>query len=119
MRKVTIGNKTYTLRCDMSVLEIVEENFESVQNAFAMMQNGKVIKPLAVMFAAMVNAYNEYVGDGYRVTYDDVKRLSPSAIKRIQTAVNDAFADGMNVEKDDEEVNDEDAYLTEYEKQKH
>lgn len=65
MHTVTIGGKEYILRCDMNVVEQVEEKLGSIEEAKRKSGSANVLKFLVT---AMINEHFNFVGSPERIT---------------------------------------------------
>lgn len=65
MHTVTIGGKEYILRCDLNVVEQIEEKLGSIEEARRNSGSASVLKFLVT---AMINEHFNFVGSPERVT---------------------------------------------------
>lgn len=116
------NGKEYILRFDMSAMEAMKEEFsggyvEGVQTA----QTGNVDK-VEKLFRIMATAGEEYMAEKERrepVKVDTTglisKHSSPGRVKGIMKAIEEAIADGNQMQTSDEEDDTiRDGYLEEY-----
>ena len=117
MVKLKIGNKEYGLRLDMYAMELIEEEFGSMKDMFAKIQEGGS-KAVRALFRILANAELAYEGKEETVTGDELKRLKVSAMTGLGAAIRAAVEEGMKSETTDgAEADDEvfDVYLSEIE----
>lgn len=117
MVKLKVGNKEYGLRLDMYAMELIEEEFGSMKDMFAKIQEGGS-KAVRALFRILANAELAYEGKEETVTGDELKRLKVSAMTGLGAAIRAAVEEGMKSETTDgAEADDEvfDVYLSEIE----
>ena len=117
MVKLKIGEQEYGLRMDMYAMEMVEDEFGSMNDMFEKIRSGGA-KVVRALFRILANAELAFEGKEETVTGDELKRLRVSAIAGIGNAINAAIKEGMKSETTDgAEADDEvfDVYLNEIE----
>ena len=119
MAKVTIGGKEYSLRMDLYAMEQIEDEFGSVKEAFAEMQNGAQVKATRTLFRVMANSWLSWKGEKETVTGDEIKHASMEDFASVAKAVQEAIQEAGKSETTgggaaDDEVHD--VYLEEIER---
>ena len=117
MVKLRIGTKEYGLRMDMYAMEMIEEEFGSMKDMFAKIQDGGS-KAIQKLFRILANAQLAYDGEEETVTGNEIRRLRVAAMAGIGNAIRAAVEEGMKSETTNgEEADDEvfDVYLSEIE----
>jgi hypothetical protein len=115
MVKLKVGDTVYGLRMDMYAMEMIEEEFGSLKDMFAKIQDGGS-RTVRELFRILANAQLAYEGKEETVTGDELKRLRVSALAGISAAIRAAVEEGMKSETTDgAEADDEvfDVYLAE------
>ena len=103
-----VGGKEYPLTFDLYAMELIEEEYGSIQKAFQAMQEGDhMIRIVGVMFAAMANSARSLEGLPEDVTPAAIRHMEPYRINELQQIINKAVSNGMKVDKNDEEDEDE------------
>ena len=117
MVKLRVGETEYGLRMDMYAMEMIEEEFGSMKEMFAKIQDGGS-KSVRALFRILANAQLAYEGREETVTGDELKRLRVSAVAGIGQAIRAAVEEGMKSETTDGGDADDqvyDVYLAEIE----
>lgn len=117
MVKLRIGDTEYGLRLDMYAMELIEDEFGSMKEMFAKIQEGGS-RTIRKLFSILANAQLAYEGKEETVTGDELKRLRVNALSGIGNAIKAAIEEGMKSETNDgEEADDEvfDVYMQEIE----
>lgn len=117
MVKLKVGDTEYGLRMDMYAMELIEDEFGSMQDMFKKIQEGGS-KEIRVLFKILANAELAYEGKEETVTGEELKRLRVAAVAGIGNAIRAAIEEGMKSETTEgAEADDEvfDVYLSEIE----
>lgn len=120
MVKLKIEDKEYGLRFDMYAMELIEDEFGSLQDMFDKLQKGSV-KIVKTLFRILANSALSYEGKEETVTGEELKRLRTKAINGIGLAVRAALDEGNKSETTEgAEADDQvfDVYLAEIEASK-
>ena len=115
MVKLKVGDKEYGLRMDLYALEMIEEEYGSMQEVMEKIKGGGS-KAMRNMFRFLANAQLAYEGKEETVTGDELKALRVSAMVGINHAIRAAVEEGMKSETTGgAEADDEvfDVYLNE------
>lgn len=115
MRKILIEGREYALRFDMSVMDIIEEEYGNVNKVFGG-EAGQSIKTMVKVACWMMNAANRKMHKDERYTPDDFSDMSMAQFKELGIAVRMAFNDSMSMTADIEVKHHRDGYLEEMEK---
>lgn len=116
MAKIEIDGREYGLRMDLYAMEMIEDEFGSIKDAFEAMRGGKQIGATRKLFKIMANSYLSFIGEAEDVTGDEIKHAGMKELNRIAQAVQQTVEDASKSEttgggEADDEVHD--AYLEE------
>lgn len=94
--EIIIGGETRLIRCDMNVLEQIEDEFGSIEKIVEK-RNIKAAKFLA---AAMINEHNYCAGIPDRVTPEKIgAEMTPQEYAAVWQGVIECFIDCVTVKK--------------------
>ncbi len=96
MHEIIIGGTAYGIRCDMNVIEAIEDHFGGVENV----TKERTIAAAKFLAAEMINEHNYAANSPERVTPEWVgMQMTPQEYSAVWSGVMECFVDSINAKK--------------------